>query len=165
MQPEPFTCLLCAAAGQPTLAPRHRRTSLCQDHHASLRASGRGWCERGQHAVALPDWRRGVCRACDNARRAARYAAHRDEERARQAAYHAAHAEERRAYIRAWKARNPERQRAHVRVYMRKWRARNPERHRAANARWRTRNRAAIAAHGRQYRQQRKLRAWFRRAA
>lgn len=154
----PFACLLCAAAGLPTLAPQHRRTSICQDHRNSLHASGRGWCERGKHVVPLGDWRKGVCRACDNARRAARYQAHRDAELARQQAYYQANSEAKRAAVRAWKARNPERVREHTRRYMRRWRQRNPERYLANNARWRQRHRLEERERNRLYRLRVKLR-------
>lgn len=153
-----WTCILCAAAGLATLAPRYRRTSICQDHRDGLRASGRGWCERGRHVVPLAIWRKGVCRACDNARRAARYRAHREEERVRNAAYHAANAEYRRSYVQAWKAAHPERRRQHAARTKQQWRAANPERARAAAAAWRARHRQEERDRYRRYAARRKLR-------
>lgn len=141
----PWTCVLCANAGQPTLAPRSGKKAICQDHADALRTSGRGWCSRGCHAVPLDDIRRGyICRLCDNARRAAAYWADPERERAQERARHAANPEPARRRSAAWKAAHPERHRAHVAAYMRRWRATHHERHLANNRRYRERNRARL---------------------
>lgn len=152
-----MTCILCANAGREP-GKIYKRSTICQDCRAMLRASGRAWCPNARHVVPAAEMQRSACRACDNARRAERRARNAEQERATRLAYYQRNRERIIAEVMAWKARNPDRHRRHVANYMRRWRAANPDRHLANNARYRAKNRERIRLMNRQSRVRAKLR-------
>jgi len=129
-----WACVLCAAGGRES-GPKHGRSAVCRDHHASLKAQGRFWCGKGAHVRPEAERATGkcVCRACDSERRKARYERNAERERAYQRARYHANPLAHRAKAMAWRAANPERAKAmHARA-MRAYARRNRDKVRAWN--------------------------------
>lgn len=141
-----FRCVLCTNAGAPTLAPRVRRLSICEDHHDALLASGRRWCEQGGHVAPASELRpqKNCCRACDNQRRRENAAANVERERAAARAWYAKHPDRAKARTRRWYDAHRDKVRAYHRAYKRRWRQANPGRERQRKLLWRQANRERV---------------------